>query len=70
MAQIGLDIFDIIAGLQRINGKAVPKVVETVVGQFDSFLNFFIVLTNCPFNKIFTKLCGEYEVVGIVPLVA
>ena len=34
MAQIGLDIFDIIAGLQGIDGKAVSQIVKTIVRQF------------------------------------
>ena len=38
MAKIGLDIFDIIGGLQRIDGKAVSQIVKAIVGQFCTLL--------------------------------
>lgn len=70
MAQVSLDIFDIIAGLQRIDGKAVSQIVKTIVGQFSPLQDLFVMLDDCPLDKIFAELCGEHEIVGVVPLLA
>lgn len=70
MAQVSLDIFDIIAGLQRIDGKAVSQIVKAIVGQFRPFQDFFVMLDDRSLHKIFAELCGEDEVVGVTPLLA
>ena len=67
MTKVGLDIFDIIAGLQRIDGKAVSQIVKAIVGQFCTLQDFFVMLDDCPLDKIFAELRGEYEVMGIAP---
>lgn len=70
MAQVCLDIFDIIAGLQRADSKTVSQIVKTVVRKLCTLQDFFVMLDDCPLDKIFAELRGEYEVVWIAPFLA
>ena len=61
MAQVCLDVFDIIAGLQRIDGKAMSQIVKTIVRQFRPLQDLFVMLDDCPFltnSVVNTRLWG------------
>ena len=70
MTKVGLDIFDIIAGLQRVDSKTVSQIVKTVVRKLCPLQHLFVVLDHRALDKIFAEFCGEDEVMGIAPLLA